>query len=77
MHFPLTRLSSLLLTLGLLALRCPNSIAAAPFDLAGPTLEVEVSRGGRTLPAAQVPNLATGDRLWMKADFRRGSRRAI
>jgi hypothetical protein len=42
---------------------------AAPFDLAGPTLEVEITRAGRTLPAAQVPNLATGDRIWMKADL--------
>jgi hypothetical protein len=42
---------------------------AAPFDLAGPTLEVEVARAARTLPAAQVPNLAPGDRIWMKADL--------
>src|SRR5215469_10567219 len=42
---------------------------AAPFDLAGPTLEVEITRAGRTLPAAQVPNLATGDRIWIKADL--------
>jgi len=41
---------------------------AAPFDLAGPTLEVAVTRGGLTLPAAQVPNLAVGDRVWIKAD---------
>jgi hypothetical protein len=39
----------------------------APFDLAGPTLDVKVTRGGKTLPAAQVPNLASGDRLWIKA----------
>jgi hypothetical protein len=71
-HFSLTRLSRLILTLGLLALRCPCSIAAAPFDLAGPTLEVEVTRSGHTLPAAEVPNLAGGDRLWMKADLPAG-----
>jgi hypothetical protein len=68
-HFPITKLSILTLALTLLALRCPSSIAAAPFDLAGPTLEVEVTRNGRTLPAAEVPNLAKGDRLWMKADL--------
>jgi hypothetical protein len=41
----------------------------APFDLAGPTLEVKVTRGGTTLPASQVPNLAPGDRVWIKADL--------
>src|SRR6202044_1475443 len=41
----------------------------APFALAGPTLEVKVTRGGRTLPAAQVPNLAAGDQLWIKVDL--------
>jgi hypothetical protein len=41
----------------------------APFDLAGPTLEVKVTRGGVTLPASQVPNLAPGDRVWIKADL--------
>ena len=40
---------------------------AAPFDLAGPTIDVTVTRGAMTLPIAQVPNLATGDRLWLKA----------
>src|SRR6516162_5286571 len=44
----------------------------APFDLAGPTLEVEVTRGARTLPAAEVPNLAVGDRVWLKTDFPSG-----
>ncbi|HEX3603661.1 MAG TPA: hypothetical protein VHU43_06185 [Steroidobacteraceae bacterium] len=43
--------------------------APAPFDLAGPTLEVKVTRGGNTLPASQVPNLAPGDRIWIKADL--------
>jgi len=37
--------------------------AAAPFDLAGPTLEISVTRAGRTLPIAEVPNLAAGDEL--------------
>jgi hypothetical protein len=41
----------------------------APFDLAGPTLEMEVTRGEVTLPAARVPSLAPGDRLWLKADM--------
>jgi hypothetical protein len=41
----------------------------SPFDLAGPTLEAKVNRGGITLPASEVPNLAPGDKLWIKADL--------
>jgi len=41
----------------------------APFDLAGPTLQVTVTRGDKTLPIGAVPNLAPGDKLWIKADF--------
>ena len=41
----------------------------APFDLAGPSIALEVTRGAMTLPASQVPNLAAGDRVWMKADL--------
>jgi hypothetical protein len=54
--------------LALLALRVSGA-GAAPFDLAGPTLEVEVTRGARTLPAAEVPSLAAGDRVSVKADL--------
>jgi hypothetical protein len=41
----------------------------APFDLAGPNLQVNVSRNGQTLPIAEVPNLAAGDRLSIRADL--------
>jgi hypothetical protein len=41
----------------------------APFDLAGPVLDVKISRGSATLPASEVPNLAAGDRIWLKADL--------
>ena len=41
----------------------------APFDLAGPNLAITVTRGARTLPISQVPNLAPGDRLWLQADL--------
>ena len=41
----------------------------APFDLAGPNLTVTVTRGQKTLPITQVPNLAPGDKLWIQADF--------
>jgi hypothetical protein len=43
--------------------------APAPFDLAGPMLDVKVTRGSITLPAAEVPNLAAGDRIWLQADL--------
>ena len=39
------------------------------FDLAGPTLEMTVTRGAATLPVAEVPNLVAGDRVWLKADL--------
>jgi hypothetical protein len=41
----------------------------APFDLVGPKLEVKVTRGDKTLPITQVPNLAVGDKLWIHPDF--------
>lgn len=41
----------------------------APFDLAGATLRVRVTRAGTTLPIAQVPNLAPGDRLTIAPDL--------
>jgi hypothetical protein len=62
---------STLLTLALLTLKASSAHAAA-FDLAGPTLEIEVTRGTRTLPAGQVPNLAVGDKLSIKADLTPG-----
>jgi len=57
----------LLLLAGLLATAAHAD--PAPFDLAGPVLEVKVTRGGSTLPIAEVPNLAAGDQLWIKADL--------
>lgn len=41
----------------------------APFDLAGPVLDVTVTRAGTTLPIAEVPNLAVGDRIWIRANL--------
>jgi hypothetical protein len=46
--------------------------APAPFDLAGPKLRVEVTRAGRTLPIGQVPNLAAGDQLRIRAELPAG-----
>ena len=41
----------------------------APFNLTGPKVSVRVTRGGKTLPIAQVPNLMGGDKLWIHADL--------
>ncbi len=56
---------------GLLAVLSGAAVHAdpAPFDLAGPSLQVKVSRGGQTLPIAEVPNLAAGDQLSIRADL--------
>lgn len=43
--------------------------AQARFDLAGPRIEVRVTRGTVTLPIAQVPNLQAGDQLWLHPAF--------
>jgi hypothetical protein len=45
--------------------------AAARFDLAGPRVDVRVTRNGKTLPIAAVPNLQAGDKLWLFADLPR------
>lgn len=41
----------------------------SPFDLPGPQVEVRISRAGRELPVAEVPNLQEGDRLWIHPAF--------
>ena len=42
---------------------------AARFDLTGPKVEVRVTRDGKTLPIASVPNLQPGDKLWVHPDL--------
>ena len=61
---------SLLASLAAL-LFCSAALYADParFDLAGPKIEVRVTRNGVTLPIAQVPNLQPGDKLWLHPDF--------
>ena len=44
----------------------------AGFDLAGPRIEVRVTRAGKTLPISKVPNLQAGDRLWIHPDMPEG-----
>ena len=46
----------------------------APFDLTGPSLRVGVTHGTTTLPIAQVPRLATGDRVTIAADLPTGKK---
>jgi hypothetical protein len=41
----------------------------ARFDLVGPKIDVHVTRAGRTLPIAQVPNLQPGDKIWLHPDL--------
>src|SRR5580704_6195842 len=41
----------------------------ARFDLIGPKVDVHVTRAGRTLPIAQVPNLQPGDKIWLHPDL--------
>lgn len=39
------------------------------FDLSGPKIEIQVTRNGKKLGIADVPNLLPGDRLWIHADL--------
>lgn len=48
---------------------CTARADNARFDLVGPKINVRVTRGGTTLPIAEVPNLRSGDKLWVKADL--------
>ena len=41
----------------------------AAFDLAGPRIEIRVTRAGKTLPISRVPNLQAGDRIWIHPDM--------
>jgi len=56
-------------TVALMAAAVAARADPAPFDLAGPSLEVTVSRGMVTLPISEVPNLAPGDHVWIKAEL--------
>ncbi len=59
----------LLLLLGLLGAIGPKLEADARFDLIGPRVEVRVTRGGKMLPIASVPNLQPGDQVWLHPDL--------
>jgi hypothetical protein len=66
---PAISLAVSLATLLTVLLPAGASAGPAPFDLAGPTLDVKITRGAKTLPAPEVPNLAPGDIVWIKADL--------
>ncbi|CAN5661003.1 hypothetical protein BH10ACI4_BH10ACI4_13370 [soil metagenome] len=42
---------------------------AARFDLAGPKVDIRVTRAGKTLPIAYVPNFQPGDKIWLHPDL--------
>ncbi|SFS04174.1 hypothetical protein SAMN05421771_0871 [Granulicella pectinivorans] len=52
-----------------LCLSAPLHADNARFDLVGPKISIRVTRGGATLPIAEVPNLQAGDKLWIKAEL--------
>ena len=60
---PFLQLAFVLLFAGLLR------ADTAAFDLAGPKIEVRVTRAGKSLPISKVPNLQAGDRLWIHPDM--------
>jgi hypothetical protein len=48
----------------------PSALAdPPPFELTGPDLRIEVTRGGTTLPIAKVPSLAAGDKVVVHGAF--------
>ena len=53
------------LILTILAALVARADGGAAFDLAGPKVEVKVTRDGKTLPVSEVPNLKAGDRIWI------------
>ncbi len=54
-----------------LLLASASAQGPARFDLAGPRVDVRVTRDSKTLPIASVPNLQPGDKLWLFADLPR------
>ena len=46
-----------------------QSATTAPFDLNGPRIDVRVTRQGKTLPIAEVPNLQPNDKVWVSPNL--------
>ncbi|MGK2910613.1 MAG: hypothetical protein ACSLE1_12555 [Sphingobium sp.] len=53
----------------LLSTSAANAADPAPFDLPGPNLSINVTRGDKSLPIGRVPALAAGDVLEIEADL--------
>src|SRR6266702_592397 len=64
-------IAACVLVMAVCATACVTAARAqnARFDLAGPKVDVRVTRKGVTLPIASVPNLQPGDRLWLHPDL--------
>jgi hypothetical protein len=69
----MAKVSGLLRATALLALLSGSARlhgqASGRFDLTGPKLQIRVTRDGKVLPIAQVPNLKAGDKLWLFPDL--------
>jgi hypothetical protein len=65
----LLRLCGLRLFPSLLLLGSWAFADSAAFDLPGPRIQVKVTRAGKTLPISEVPNLQTGDKLWLHPEI--------
>ena len=59
------RRTALSVSLGGLLLGSLARAETAAFDLPGPSIEIKVTRAGKTLPVSEVPNLEPGDRIWL------------
>jgi hypothetical protein len=65
----MSRFGLILLLVIVLASVRPLKADTAAFDLSGPRIDVRVTRGAKTLPISQVPNLQAGDRIWLHPDL--------
>jgi hypothetical protein len=67
----MARLQRLMIAAMLCTSLLPGASAAdaSRFDLAGPKIDIRVTRKGVTLPIASVPNLQPGDQIWIHPDF--------
>ncbi|AOR75394.1 hypothetical protein BES08_00440 [Novosphingobium resinovorum] len=70
---PTRRISRISCSIGLFVspfmLAAPALGDPAPFELSGPDLSIEVTRGGQTLPISRVPSLAVGDKVVVHGAF--------
>ena len=66
----MAKLAWLRLIAALVALGSVPALAdGGRFDLPGPKVDVRITRAGKTLPVASVPNLLPGDTIWVHPDL--------